>query len=147
MTRDELKDMIGIKQIVYFILILIALAFKPALTLIVLFIWFLIKQASTASKRRNIAEQKLHEAAANNPEFSELCGVKPDYVKAFGASGLAGIYLNVTSYNANEVLKKNWPAIKKAREEYAKTHDINEILPTDDFDTVKRKMKLQKKHI
>jgi hypothetical protein len=134
-----------IKYIIYSIFSIIGLIVLPGLTLFILFIWFLIHQVNSANKRRHAAEQILNEAAANNPEFSKICGIRPDYIKALGVKGIASIYLNVTSNNANKVLKENWESIQHMREYNKKHIDPNQILSTDDFNTVKRKIKMQQK--
>lgn len=71
----------------------------------------LIKLASDNALWRAEAVQRWHQTAANNSEFAEKMGVKVDYVKAFGAGGIGGAYLRMTSGNANEALKNHWPEI------------------------------------
>lgn len=85
----------------YLLFILFGLLLLPFLPIC---IWAIYQMEINRRKTKYL--MKLNDWAVYNPIKAKSLGVEPNYRAAFNVGGLAGLYLDLTSYNADPLLEE-----------------------------------------
>ena len=85
----------------YGVVILIGILILPFLPIC---LWAVYQTEINRRKTRHM--MKLNDWAVYNPDKARSLGVEPNFRAAFNVGGLAGIYLDITAYNADPLFEQ-----------------------------------------
>jgi hypothetical protein len=69
-----------------------------------LIIWALVQ--TEINRHKTIYMMRMNDWAVYNPDRARSLGIEPNYTAAFNVGGIAGAYLNITSYNSEPLLEE-----------------------------------------